>query len=212
VPYGDDDLRYIYGKTGGYCYYCHKKLAFTNYGRRGEKGAWHVDHANPRAKGGSDYFRNLEPACIDCNQEKSDRTAQSYKRSLNPPKKEGCFITTAAFNSPMASEVEALRRFRDTVLWPTLLGRGMVMAYYDVSPPAADIVATSPGLSRFVRASVRRLLTLVNASPRKMDPNGTEAQPFRGVFLLVAVETSTMIVLTTLGLSKLVSFRRREIS
>ena len=53
-------------------WHCRKKLAFTNYGRYGKKGAWEVDHSNPISKGGTDYFRNLVPACVECNRSKGD--------------------------------------------------------------------------------------------------------------------------------------------
>ncbi len=70
MGYTDDELNYIYDKTGGYCNWCEKKIAFRNYGRVGERGAWEVDHSNPLALGGTDYLRNLVPACIPCNRSK----------------------------------------------------------------------------------------------------------------------------------------------
>lgn len=54
MKYPDDQLNCIYDKTGGYCYYCQKKLAFTNYGQFGRKGAWEADHNIPTASGGMD--------------------------------------------------------------------------------------------------------------------------------------------------------------
>lgn len=35
--------------------------------------AEHADHYFPRARGGSDDFKNLVPACAPCNRRKSDR-------------------------------------------------------------------------------------------------------------------------------------------
>lgn len=81
VGYSDDDLNNIYDKTNGYCAYCGKKLAFCNYGQKGSHGAWEVDHSNPRSRGGTDYLRNLVPACIDCNREKGTSTGKSYRAS-----------------------------------------------------------------------------------------------------------------------------------
>jgi 5-methylcytosine-specific restriction endonuclease McrA len=72
MGYTDEELSYIYDKNNGYCWHCRKKLAFTNYGRYGRKGAWEVDHSNPISKGGTDYFRNLVPACVECNRSKGD--------------------------------------------------------------------------------------------------------------------------------------------
>jgi 5-methylcytosine-specific restriction endonuclease McrA len=73
MGYTDEELSYIYDKNNGYCWHCGKKLAFINYGRYGRKGAWEVDHSNPLSKGGTDYFRNLVPACVECNRSKGDR-------------------------------------------------------------------------------------------------------------------------------------------
>jgi len=70
MGYTDEDLQAIYDKYNGYCAICGKKLAFTNYGRFREKGAWEVDHSNPIARGGTDYLRNLRPVCISCNRSK----------------------------------------------------------------------------------------------------------------------------------------------
>lgn len=68
--YTDDELNYIYDMTGGYCYLCGKKIAWSNYGMPGARGAWEVDHVYPYASGGSDDFNNLRPACIPCNRSK----------------------------------------------------------------------------------------------------------------------------------------------
>ena len=46
----DHDIA-IYAKTHGYCYYDGKKLAFTNHGKYGEKGAWELyDLRNDRTE------------------------------------------------------------------------------------------------------------------------------------------------------------------
>ena len=82
MGYKWEDLEYIYNKTGGYCYHCGKKIAWSNYGNPGAKGAWEVDHSRPRSRGGSDYFRNLNPPCIPCNRSKGTRHSRQYQRWL----------------------------------------------------------------------------------------------------------------------------------
>ncbi|AZZ35718.1 hypothetical protein CIK05_02520 [Bdellovibrio sp. qaytius] len=54
-----------------------------------------------------------------------------------------CFISTAAFGSDMAEEVETFRQFRNHFLIPYDLGRDFIKAYYEYSPPAADFIAQS---------------------------------------------------------------------
>lgn len=77
--YDASELRTIYDRTSGYCHLCGKKLSFTNYGHAGSKGAWHVEHSVPRAKGGTDHGNNLYAACIDCNLEKGTHTTQTAR-------------------------------------------------------------------------------------------------------------------------------------
>jgi len=65
-------LRKIYDRTSGYCHICHKKLAFKNYAKFGEKACWEIEHSIPKAQGGTDHRNNLYPACIVCNRKKRD--------------------------------------------------------------------------------------------------------------------------------------------
>lgn len=69
----------IYEKTDGYCHICHKKLSLINYGKNGKRGAWHVDHSVPKAKGGTDHVNNLYPACIGCNTSKGANSTNSAR-------------------------------------------------------------------------------------------------------------------------------------
>ena len=75
MAYSDEELSYIYDKNDGYCWHCGKKIDFVNYGKVGRKGAWEIDHSNPR---GVDDLRNWVPACIGCNRSKQDLPTQQF--------------------------------------------------------------------------------------------------------------------------------------
>lgn len=48
------------------------KIRYASYGTEG-KYAWEIDHINPKAKGGSDNLRNLQPLSPNANRKKSDK-------------------------------------------------------------------------------------------------------------------------------------------
>ena len=88
MAYSRNQLRRIYDRTSGYCHICHSKLAFTNYGRYGAKGAWEVEHSNARARGGSNRLNNLYAAHVTCNRSKQDlstRTARARNGKSRAP-------------------------------------------------------------------------------------------------------------------------------
>lgn len=62
--------REVFIASGGACRYCGVPLKL--------EGPWHVDHAKPRALGGTDEALNLVAACERCNLQKSDRTALEF--------------------------------------------------------------------------------------------------------------------------------------
>ena len=62
-----------------------------------------------------------------------------------------CFISTAAFGSDMATEVQTFRNFRDHFLLRSDLGRLFVKTYYKYSPPLANIISESEILKFIAR-------------------------------------------------------------
>jgi thermitase len=72
----------------------------------------------------------------------------------------GCFIATAAYGTPMASEVRYLRAFRDEVLLHSAPGRWFVEQYYTYSPALADVLREHDGWRAVVRAGLAPLVAL----------------------------------------------------
>jgi len=62
MAYTDDELSLIFDRTDGHCHVCWRKLCFANYSRLSRRGAWEVEHSNPRLNGGSDRLCNLYAA------------------------------------------------------------------------------------------------------------------------------------------------------
>jgi len=74
----------------------------------------------------------------------------------------GCFIATAAFGTPMATEVKVLSKFRDEYLLTNPLGRCFVKAYYKTSPPIADFIRNKPLLKAIVRTNLKSFIWFSN--------------------------------------------------
>lgn len=79
MHFTEEDLNDIYDRTSGYCHICQKKLAFKNYGRFGTRGAWEVEHSNPKSCGGTNRLNNLYAACISCNRSKNNSSTRSAR-------------------------------------------------------------------------------------------------------------------------------------
>jgi hypothetical protein len=63
----------------------------------------------------------------------------------------GCFIATAAYGSNMDRHVKILIEFRDKRLVTNPIGRGIVDAYYTLSPPVASHLHKHPSARAVVR-------------------------------------------------------------
>ncbi|MBI5341861.1 MAG: M6 family metalloprotease domain-containing protein [Deltaproteobacteria bacterium] len=76
----------------------------------------------------------------------------------------GCFLSTAAYGSAMAPEVQTLRRFRDAWLLRAPGGEALVSAYYRVSPPLAAFIAGRPLLRLAARVFLAPAVLLANVA------------------------------------------------
>jgi hypothetical protein len=80
-------------------------------------------------------------------------TAEIHFTTVTP-----CFVATAAWGSPMASEIGTLRRFRDRHLMTNTVGRALVDAYHAVGPHAADVIRDDDTLRSIVRTALTPVL------------------------------------------------------
>jgi len=78
-----------------------------------------------------------------------------FLKPENDESNPACFIATAAYGSPLASELDSLREFRNKILLTSDWGKEIVNYYYQVSPPIALYVEQSESL----KAMTRILLT-----------------------------------------------------
>jgi len=77
-------VHWTYDRTGGACFWCGKWLAFSNYGARGARAAWVIDHFYPFARWGADQPYNWVPACHPCNDAKSDMLPWHFDPRIRP--------------------------------------------------------------------------------------------------------------------------------
>jgi very-short-patch-repair endonuclease len=73
----------------------------------------------------------------------------------------GCFIATAAYGTPMAEEINTLRRFRDSKMEPNLVGRCLIHLYYSRSPPLARVISRSNSMRAFVRMNLKPIIRFI---------------------------------------------------
>jgi hypothetical protein len=73
-----------------------------------------------------------------------------------------CFVATAAYGTPLASEIDVLRRFRDEVLLDWALGRAFVDSYYERGPALADWIRESEWRRAAVRAMLAPVVSLLS--------------------------------------------------
>lgn len=118
-----------------------------------EKGvSVHVDLGGLVAE--THYYVGVR-AIDDCAHHSAVRVAE-----LTTPKRTfatvtPCFVATAAYGTPMAPEISALRRLRDRHLQSNAVGRALVALYWQVGPKLADAIRGHEQL----RAAARTLLS-----------------------------------------------------
>lgn len=75
-----------------------------------------------------------------------------------------CYIATATYGTPLDSNIDVLRDFRDTVLMTNPIGKAFVSGYYATSPPIADALRENEGLRTVTRLTLITPLTYLSKS------------------------------------------------
>ena len=106
--------------------------------------------------------------------------------------KSGCLITTAAFGSELAPQVQFLREYRDNTIMPTSVGSSFINAfnavYYTFSPTVADVERNNPILQEAVKVGITPLLGILQITKLSSIGDGE-----------MAVLTSGMIASSLIG-------------
>ena len=98
-----------------------------------------------------------------------DAFATSAKAPMPAVKQGGCYVATSVYGDYEAPQVLVLRRWRDSTLTTSPLGRALVQAYYATSPSLVRVV----GSREWFRVPVRSLLDrLVSRLERRQHLDG----------------------------------------
>jgi len=104
------------------------------------------------------------PITVTMDSDKSVTANFSVISSEEPPytepKKDGCFIATAAYGSPLHPHIDILREFRDKHLMTNKTGRTLVKLYYKYSPPIAKLIARNKAVKITIRIVLLPLVGL----------------------------------------------------
>ncbi|MGM0574487.1 MAG: CFI-box-CTERM domain-containing protein [Myxococcota bacterium] len=96
-----------------------------------------------------------------------------------------CFVATAAYGTPMAGDLDALRAFRDQVLLTSAPGQAFVEAYYTWGRFAAAWIADKPTVRAATRVALVPLVWLAHLTTT-LPPLSAAAVVLMGLALLAA--------------------------
>jgi len=117
-----------------------------------------------------EHYRQFDPYFKLYNEliDLLDNNRPLTELNTKPTKKSGCFIATAVYGSPFASEVIILKEFRDDWLLKYGLGKAFVKFYYWISPSIANQIVKRNYIKLFTKIMlIIPLLKIANYLKRK---------------------------------------------
>jgi hypothetical protein len=129
-------------------------------------GAGYIDTVKLLIEKGADKSYHTTNGKTAAQLAKENGYSEIY--TLLSGKKEGCFIATAVYGSPYATEVVILKELRDNLLLNYQLGRDFVRLYYRISPPIANQIAKRKILKEITKSIlIIPLIRFINILKRK---------------------------------------------
>jgi uncharacterized delta-60 repeat protein len=101
-----------------------------------------------------DATGTTNPITITMDSDKSIAASFKLNSTNDGERKDGCFIATAAYGSPLHPYVNILWDFRDKYLMPSQFGRKLVELYYRYSPIVANFLVKHKPLKVAVRINL----------------------------------------------------------
>jgi hypothetical protein len=134
----------------------------SDYSSLKASGTWVMDYDKALlTKNSAD---DKEKAKI-ANENADNLDAQFTDKYNEEHKGSGCLIVTSTFGSPLASEVQLVRDYRDGTIRQSYTGSqfftGFNAWYYTFSPMVADYIATHPVVKSIMQVCLIPLLTII---------------------------------------------------
>jgi len=106
-------------------------------------------------------YSHVENYCLHSDKWRS--SCANYNRPDTPPKSSGgCYVATCVYGSYDCQELWVLRRYRDTILADSWLGRRFIRMYYSVSPKIVEVFGNKKWFNNFFKPIIANVVERLN--------------------------------------------------
>ncbi len=110
-----------------------------------------------------DRSSDLKARCVVCGKRLCGNCVRESNNKLYCEEHQpSCFIATAAYGTPMAEEIDVLRKWRDENLMKSSSGRLFVNVYYITSQPIANLISKSDKMRALTRELLKPIVNHFN--------------------------------------------------